>query len=166
MHDAKDLLEFTPLAREVAHRMFPAGQVIRGRDRDDHAAEFAVVAANAREVFCERYGWCTPAERRYVRKTVWNAARNARRDAFRHRELFDSDAQLPEETDDFEARMEARDLVRRIEARFGLDSVEELARVYVSDGYAPDDRARARRVQRLRLSVRRFLENDCRNHMS
>jgi hypothetical protein len=163
MHDVRDLVEFAPLAREVAGRMLPAGELAAGKDREDHAVEFAFVAAEARERFCERYGWCTPAERRYVRKAVWNAARDARRAAQRHSSVIDDNAEIPENLDDWESRMDARDLIRRMEARLGREDLELLIRAHLdgrSGAWDPeaDDCARSTFMRRVWAAKRRAIE--------
>ena len=138
--------------------MIPSGQAVLGQDRDDYAVEFAFVAADAREKFCERFGWCTPAERRYVSKSVWNAARNARKRIARHLELFNHTQVVPEPVDDFEARMEARDLVRRLEARLGRDNIEMLVRPWDPELDQCSFDAFRHRQRKVRSSARRFLE--------
>ena len=135
MQKISDLVEFAPLGREVAKTVLPPREVDGfGRDRDDYAAEFAWCAAEAREQFCNRFGFCTPAERRYVAKSVWNAAKMVRRKQGVHSRLFTPLELIPEPVDNFEARMEARDLVRRLEERLSKHDFEVLARVSVAGG--------------------------------
>lgn len=135
MQKITDLVDFAPLAREVARTVLPPNQVDGlGHDRDDYAAEFAWRGAEAREQFCNRYGFCTPAERRYVAKSLWNAARMARRKQATHASLFVPLEVIPEPVDNFEARMEARDLVRRLEQRLSKQDFEMLSRVSVAGG--------------------------------
>jgi hypothetical protein len=135
MQKISDLVDFAPLAQEVAKTVLPPREVDGfGCDRDDYAAEFAWRGAEAREQFCNRYGFCTPAERRYVAKSMWNAARMARRKQVVHGRLFVPLEAIPEPVDDFEARMEARDLVRRLEQRLSHRDFEVLTRVSVAGG--------------------------------
>ncbi len=137
MQKISDLMDFASVAREVANTMLPPREIDGlGYGRDDYAADFAWCGAEAREQFCNRYGFCTPAERRYVAKSIWNAAKMARRKQVRHGRLFVQLETIPEPVDDFEARMEARDLVRRLEERLSHQDFEMLTRVSVFGGIA------------------------------
>lgn len=138
-----DLEGFAPVARAVARCIAVSRQVDGlGYDQDDYASDFTIRAAEAREEFTKRHFFCTPAEKRYAKKAIWNAAKNACRRRAIHQKIFINKDRFPHIPYDFEAHMEARDVIRRLEAKLQEKELQLLLRVAIestlSDAYNPE----------------------------
>lgn len=75
--------DYTPAIKSIigAYAPMPGMMDSSGKDRDDYFQELQLVSWTSQRKFRDRYGYCSPAERRYTHKCLWNYARSYRRDA-------------------------------------------------------------------------------------
>lgn len=170
MDNTTDLQEYLAVSKRAAASLLPPRAVDAfGCDRDDYAIQFALKATEAKEHFIERYGFSTPAENRYVKMSVWNQARDVKRKQALHGRSF-VDVEEPEAAYHTEAQLEARDLIRRLEARLAENDWKILVHVGMAGGVIRHgwDEGRdgcsldmfRRRVQKARARAKRILRTE------
>lgn len=125
--------------KKVACSVGPRGGVDElGQDRGDYESDLRIISWETQLKFRNTHGFCTPAERRYVQKALWNRGRKFAR----HRSMIRAKAFLLEEPD-VPGSTQFEDVCRRLEARSALDRIrrhlvpedfEVLMRVGVANG--------------------------------
>lgn len=72
--------DYLPVIRKIARALAPIARECdaMGCTRDDYEQQLSLAAVQARLTFRERYGFCTPQERRFVYRSLWNLARDRR----------------------------------------------------------------------------------------
>ena len=159
--DFDQIDSYEPAIQTIAKRLSPADHCL------DYVSQLRMESWDAQMEFRNRYGFCLPAERRYVHKTLWNSARTKIRGRkFRGAVCLETMAvDTPPESklSDVTGKYEAREALEMLESRLGLDFqlllrigyAGELIEAHeVEDGSMPIFR---RRVRNLRARARRVL---------
>ena len=129
---------YQPLAKLIARRHRPLFGSLdnRGRGVDDYRQELRLKAIDVAVHFQKAEGFCLPAERRYVAKSMWNLARNWRRSQHSGPVCGALDNHADSELGSYqiEPQLEARHLVRVLVEALPPHEVELLGRLIQADG--------------------------------
>ena len=102
---------------------------------DDHVQELRLHAIDIADIFQKTVGFCTPAEKRYVRKCLWNKTANWKRSDNRGRiakSKFEVCTLLDDEYYEIAPHIEARQTVKRVMRHFSTEEQNILIRVMES----------------------------------
>lgn len=156
---------YEPAIKQIAGVMVGKAQLDHlGLDRDDYASELRMKSWDFQIAFRKRYGFCAPAERRYVYQALWNASKQwKRKRTFRTKQI------LKHEPDDVtyfdEDRFIARQSLERLKNALGpkFDLLRRVGEAggHIASAYKEDDgnfEAFAKRVRRLRKEARVILD--------
>lgn len=140
----EDLSAYQPAIEHVARSAAPVANRLdsQARDRDDYRQELAYVALQARDAYRRSRGYCSPQERLYVLRSLWNHIRSALRARARAlgerrtREGIGDWAAL-ELVDQPEARYEAREALRVVGAALEKHELELVDRLAQAGGHVP-----------------------------
>jgi len=164
---------YESLAKKLVSRFGPpkAAMDSTARTREDYVQELRLHAAKVANVFQRKFGFCTPAERRYTKSSLWHRAMNWKRN---NRRTFFSTLVFEKkhggEIDgyDMQEALEIRQGLNRIFAKCSLDDRTLLLRVAEVGGSAraawdPDTDGSyhtfARKVANLRECAKYFYGN-------
>ena len=156
---------YEPAIKQIAGLMVGKAQLDHlGHDRDDYASQLRMHSWKVQLKFRERYGFCAPAERRYVHYSLWNESKQWKRArTFRAKQILKHDPDDGTYLD--EDRFIARQLLERLEQTLGpkFDILRRVGEAggHIASAYKENDgnfEAFAKRVRRLRKEARKVLD--------
>jgi hypothetical protein len=162
-----DFCAYLGAAQQVARGALPARVLDSlGRDRDDYASQLLLDSQRIRQRFRSSYGYCEPAERRYVRRAMVNRVRNWRRDEGRAGWMVERVEELPDLEYDGTGRVEAREVLSLLSRSLSDYEIDILLRLVQNDGspvaaFVPERdqcgrRGFCKRVMRIREKLKKF----------
>lgn len=158
--------------RRVAGDLGQPGRIDQlGFDLEDYMSELRLVSWEAQDQFRRRYGFCEPAERRYVTKALWNYARDRKalqRVRERAQNQLEFTRHLTFEAICPESNLDARESIRILQRKLPPSDFLDLVRVFesghASEAYTgPDEEGCSyqnfcRRIAALKKRAREILE--------
>lgn len=134
---------YTPVAKTIANRCrFLEGVDCTGRSVDDYRQELLIEALKIANKYQQSYGFCSPAERRYVAKSLWNLRHTFARTHARKRtqaetaldRLTVTDVPTSTSAMEFGGWLDARESVRLLSKRLTTYETGVVLRLCDADG--------------------------------
>jgi len=159
------------VAKRVARGISSVNSVdSRGWSGEDYTQELVLLSEKAAKKFQGAYGFCLPAEKRYVAKSLWRAGSGFRREQYRVSKLrYDYESavrNLNSEEFSEESRYEARAKLRYLKNHLDEDQFKNLVWLAESGGlrqsYNTEDVTRdvhRKRMADLREKAKTLLED-------
>jgi len=161
--------EYHRMAKFISWQFGPGATDLDAQawSQSDFVQELRLHAIEVAGIFQKRFGFCLPAERRYVSRSLWRRAYNWNRDAKRKR-LPERDGMDPDEIavdPNLDAAIEAQRGASDLVGYFAPEEKSIFARLWAADGISQqawqitdgDKRSFRRRVAKLRKKAKNLL---------
>jgi hypothetical protein len=125
---------------EVVHKIAaylvnkPNQTDVLGNMRDDYVSDLAIEALLASKAYQAKHGQCQRAEAQYVRKSLWNYARDQKRLRYRRNRFFFQTPDYLQDPIDLDAQCDARAMIAKVQKHTDRESLEVLALLALAGG--------------------------------